>query len=66
MKRRLTILSLIPFLLLGTTPGLAMVCETPPFITQAVEPNILIIFDNSGSMATEVWIDSYDRNVDHS
>jgi type IV pilus assembly protein PilY1 len=43
-----------------------MECETPPFVTQAVEPNVLIIFDNSGSMATEVWIDSYNRAVDHS
>ncbi len=66
MKRRCLILSMSCFLMLGTIAAFAMECETPPFVTQAVEPNILIIFDNSGSMATEVWIDSYDRNVDHS
>jgi hypothetical protein len=43
-----------------------MTCETPPFITRAVVPNILIIFDTSGSMASAIWIDSYDRSVDHS
>jgi type IV pilus assembly protein PilY1 len=66
MKRRYLILSMILCLMFGTVSGFAMECETPPFVTQAVEPNILIIFDNSGSMATEVWIDSYNRNVDHS
>ncbi len=66
MKSRSLCLSMITFLLLGTISSFGMDCETPPFVTQAVEPNLLIIFDNSGSMATEIWIDGYDRNVDHS
>ncbi len=66
MKRRYLILSMILCLMFVTVSAFGMECETPPFVTQTVEPNILIIFDNSGSMATEVWIDSYDRSVDHS
>jgi len=66
MQRRWLIVSMICFLVSGTVSAFAMDCETPPFVTQSVEPNILIIFDNSGSMANAIWIDSYDRNVDHS
>jgi type IV pilus assembly protein PilY1 len=57
---------MISFLMLGTVSGFAMECETPPFVTKAVEPNIVITFDNSGSMGNIIWIDSYDRSVDHS
>ena len=66
MKSQCLIVSLITFLVLGTLPAFGMVCETPPFITQAVMPNILIIFDNSGSMGNAIWIDSYNRSIDHS
>jgi|GEM_PF-1505622 len=66
--KRLFILSLLVTSLLtgGTSPLSAMECEVPPFISQVVEPNILIIFDTSGSMANAIWIDNYDRGVDHS
>jgi hypothetical protein len=52
--------------MVGTVSTFGMECETPPFVTQTVEPNILITFDNSGSMGNIIWIDSYDRSVDHS
>jgi type IV pilus assembly protein PilY1 len=54
------------FLLGGYVRTSAMQCEVPPFISQVVEPNILIVFDTSGSMANAIWIESYDRGVDHS
>ena len=46
------ILSLIVVLSLNKTSLAKMVdyCATPPFMTQAVPPNVLIILDNSGSM----------------
>jgi hypothetical protein len=67
MKRPFIISFLVLFLLIGgVTNTSAMQCETPPFITRVVMPNILIIFDNSGSMASAIWIDSYDRGTDHS
>jgi type IV pilus assembly protein PilY1 len=67
MKRRFILSFLVlSFLLGGAFPVSAMNCEVPPFISQIVEPNILIIFDNSGSMASAIWIDGYDRSIDHS
>ncbi|UCD71550.1 MAG: PQQ-binding-like beta-propeller repeat protein [Syntrophobacterales bacterium] len=66
--KRLFILSflVLSFLIGGASHILTMQCEIPPFISQVVEPNILIIFDSSGSMANAIWIDGYDRSVDHS
>ena len=66
--KRLFILSflVLSFLIGGVSHISAMQCEIPPFISQVVEPNILIIFDSSGSMANIIWIESYDRSVDHS
>ena len=67
MKKSIILSLLVLSFLLGTSShSSSMQCEVPPFVSQVVEPNILIIFDNSGSMATEVWIDSYNRAVDHS
>jgi len=66
MKRPFILSFLVLSLLIGGATNIsAMTCETPPFITRVVVPNILIIFDNSGSMASAIWIDSYDRSVDH-
>ena len=66
MKKRYPLcLCIMTVLLLGSLSAFGMVCETPPFITQALEPNILIMFDTSGSMAGIIWIDGYDRSVDH-
>jgi len=66
MKKQSLIVSMITLLVLGTLPAFGMECEVPPFVNQAVEPNILILFDTSGSMGNIIWIDSYDRGVDHS
>ncbi len=66
MNRSFFLSLLVLFSLLGGNPHIsAMDCEVPPFISQVVEPNILFLFDNSGSMASAIWIDSYDRSVDH-
>jgi type IV pilus assembly protein PilY1 len=67
MKKSLILSFLVLSFLLGGTSHLsAMKCEVPLFISQVVEPNILIVFDTSGSMANAIWIEGYDRSVDHS
>ncbi len=40
------------------------VCKTPPFITAGVSPNVMIIFDTSGSMSNIIWLDEYDPLTD--
>jgi len=41
-------------------------CKTPLFITGGVPPNVLGIFDTSGSMSNILWLDEYDRTIDYS
>lgn len=42
------------------------VCKTPPFITAGVSPNVMVIFDTSGSMANIIWLDGHDPLTDFS
>lgn len=35
-------------------------CVTPPFISQSIPPNVLIVLDNSGSMCDQAYAGSYD------
>lgn len=35
-------------------------CVFPPFVSQSISPNILIVLDNSGSMCGEAYSGSYD------
>ena len=66
MKRHyLLCLCTVTLLLLGGLPAFGMECQTPPFINEAQDPNILIIFDNSGSMNIIIYLDSYNPSVDH-
>jgi hypothetical protein len=44
---------MITFLLVGAFSALGMDCEIPPFVDTAVTPNVLIIYDTTGSMLTE-------------
>src|SRR3989338_890667 len=37
--------------------------SSPPFLATAVEPNILIVLDNSGSMCDQAYASSYDPSV---
>ena len=53
MKLRFLCLSMIIFLLFGAFSALGMVCEIPPFVDTAVTPNVLIIYDTTGSMLTQ-------------
>jgi len=53
-------------LLFGSTaPALADVAQTPLFLTTTVKPNIMLMVDNSGSMATDVpgTGTAYDPNI---
>ena len=50
------------FLLEGISEAPGMNCETPPFITRVVMPNILIILDHSGSMLDDDAGTPYDPN----
>lgn len=35
-------------------------CVTPPFLSQSIPPNVLIVLDNSGSMCGQAYAGSYD------
>lgn len=35
-------------------------CVTPPFLSQSIPPNVLIVLDNSGSMCDQAYAGSYD------
>jgi Tfp pilus tip-associated adhesin PilY1 len=58
MKRLTFIVTIVAALVCGiplqgysaTGPQMTDYCSTPPFLTQAVEPNILLVIDMSGSM----------------
>jgi type IV pilus assembly protein PilY1 len=41
-------------------------CKTPLFITRGVSPNVLVIFDTSGSMSNIIWLDAFDPLCDYS
>ena len=34
-------------------------CVTPPFVSQSISPNILIVLDNSGSMCGQAYSGAY-------
>ncbi len=55
------------FVLLGQGRGwcfyLSNYCTTPPFLTQAVAPNVLILLDNSGSMNEFAYKDTYNSTT---
>jgi type IV pilus assembly protein PilY1 len=49
-------------LILCVSPSIAAMeeyCVSPPFLTQSISPNILIVLDNSGSMCGEAYSGSY-------
>ncbi|MBI1810468.1 MAG: hypothetical protein HYR78_00775, partial [Nitrospirae bacterium] len=35
-------------------------CVTPPFLSQSIPPNVLIVLDNSGSMCDQAYSSTYD------
>ena len=35
-------------------------CVIPPFLSQSIPPNVLIVLDNSGSMCDQAYAGSYD------
>ncbi|NTW99616.1 MAG: hypothetical protein HGB35_06770, partial [Geobacteraceae bacterium] len=60
-------MALLPLLLVllavPATPVLGAMtdyCVSPPFVAQAISPNILIVLDNSGSMCGDAYSTSYD------
>ena len=66
MKRPFILSFLVlSFLLGGFSHISAMQCETPPFITRVVMPNILIILDHSGSMLNEDAGTPYDPSKEY-
>ena len=40
-------------------------CRTPVFITAGVSPNVLVVFDSSGSMSNTLWVDEFDALTDY-
>jgi type IV pilus assembly protein PilY1 len=44
----------------SVTSGMTDYCSTPPFLSNAISPNILIVLDNSGSMHDQAYASSYD------
>lgn len=43
----------------------ADIATVPLFVSTAVKPNVMIEFDNSGSMTNVIWADEYDPTVDY-
>ncbi len=67
MGRRLFVLGLVGVLVLYNAEALGQgACKAPPFITGGVSPNVLIVFDTSGSMSNILWLDQFDPLIDHS
>ena len=61
IRRRIMVAWLLPVLLLGALPVAAQICETPLFIQEGqVEANVMILFDNSGSMNEAMYHMSFD------
>lgn len=49
---------------LVSTPALSVsISQTPLFVSTSVEPNVMLQFDNSGSMDNIIWDDGYDPGV---
>jgi type IV pilus assembly protein PilY1 len=46
----------------SVTSSMTDYCSTPPFLSNAISPNILIVLDNSGSMHDQAYASSYDPN----
>ncbi len=67
MKRLFVIYGVLWFLFVGEGIGicsyLSNYCATPPFLTQAIAPNVLILLDNSGSMNEFAYKDAYNRGT---
>jgi type IV pilus assembly protein PilY1 len=59
------ILNLILIIIL-TSPSISQImadyCAVPPYISTSITPNVLLIFDNSGSMMRLAYPDAFDRN----
>ena len=57
----LKVLLVLAALLVAQSAGAAMdqYCATPPFMSNSVPPNVLIVLDNSGSMNDEAYAGTY-------
>ena len=45
---------------LGASAEMDNYCSTPPFLSNVVPPNVLIVLDNSGSMNDQAYAGAYD------
>lgn len=61
-KNKTRFLPLIASFVLALQAGAANanVAQTPLFVSAAVEPNVMLLIDNSGSMDTLIWAAGYD------
>ena len=57
--------SLLMGLAASTPAGAVSIADTPLFIGATVEPNVMLLIDNSGSMESNVWADGYDNTVNY-
>ncbi|MFA5940631.1 MAG: PilC/PilY family type IV pilus protein [Sinimarinibacterium sp.] len=65
MKHLLSVLRLIAalFVAMGATGSAyaqIALSDTPLFLSTSVTPNVMLLFDNSGSMDNMIWADSFD------
>ena len=50
--------------LAGSTPaGAVSIADTPLFIGAAVDPNVMLLVDTSGSMDNIIWASGYDNTL---
>ncbi len=67
MQRLVSIIAILGILIAFSSSALGQgECKTPPFITAGVSPNVLIIFDSSGSMSNILWADEFNPLTDYS
>ena len=50
---------------LDTLHSLMPPCNVPPFLSESITPNVMMIIDNSGSMNYDPWSTSYDPTKDY-
>lgn len=66
--RRLFGLAAAAALALSATPAARAditLSETPLFLSTSVTPNVMLLFDNSGSMDNMIWDDGFDPAIDY-
>lgn len=64
-KKLLLSFSFAFLLMLGSVAARATIATSPLFVSTAVEPNVMLLIDNSGSMSNVIWATGFDSSTDY-